>query len=391
MRFISVLIVVLSCLCGLAIGGESGSTEGVVAVTATFTENRQKCDGVRCWFEQVETVSRGNGVILGKTRDGDAIIATASHVVDRSVVDNLKFSLSGESLIATAGRASRPGDGSRVSGPVVRVGCNGAWYAARVALDQHSENIDLAILEARIPDRFGVVHLADAQPGQHVWFNGWLKDRGWLSREGRVANDPRWLELSPSFIDGESGGPVWDANGNLVGIAGARDYGKLSWMTGSAVIREWLPSISKAVSDSTCYRPASPSPLPSSPTPLVPIPETEPLPVAGPQVIVQQGPQGERGPKGDRGERGEQGPQGRTGDQGPPGRTGERGMQGLTGLRGEPGPQGRTGERGPQGPPGPPGNTLLIDKLEKRVSALEAELKNFKGTIRVNVGANRVP
>lgn len=310
LNFLFLIAEILATACGLAHGGEAGSMTGVVAVQVTSTESVQRCNGVSCWFEKVETIDRGNGVILGKTEGNYSLIATAGHVVQGDVT-------------------------SRVRGKVIQVGYNGQWHEATVVRSENDSQIDLAILQAMLPDDIGHVKMIDAVPGRRVYFTGWLPQRGWKQRYGFISKTmgASWIDLRESIESGESGAPVWDVEtGRLVGICGARDRatGRFSWMTPVSVIRQWLPfydfvyridtkdlaAIETHVRAS-CARPASPSlepsSLPSSPTPLVPIPETDPLPVAGHQVIVQQGPrgpQGERGPQGPKGDRGEQGPPG---------------------------------------------------------------------------------
>lgn len=74
------------------------------------------------------------------------------------------------------------------------------------------------------------------------------------------------------------------------------------------------------------------------------------------ELVGEQGPQGERGPRGIQGEAGPQGPQGEKGDTGPQGPKGDTGAQGPKGDTGAQGPKGDKGDTGATGATGPKGD-----------------------------------
>ena len=75
------------------------------------------------------------------------------------------------------------------------------------------------------------------------------------------------------------------------------------------------------------------------------------------EIILGQGPQGEKGETGATGPQGPQGEKGETGATGPQGPQGEKGETGATGPQGPQGEKGETGATGPQGPQGEKGET----------------------------------
>lgn len=267
-----VLALLLSCLAGAAQADE------IVAIHATVTENQQKCNPWKCWFEPVTNLNRGNGVVLGENASGDYLVATAAHVV----------------------QAENP---ARQISAQVQVFQAGVWHPATVVRAENREGVDLALLTCRLSRPTPTVRLAEGSPGQDVYFSGWLPDRGWKRRYGRVQS-PGWAMIPERVESGESGAPVWDRGGRLLGIAKGYGADGTTRMTPSSVIREWLPRWTASTEGiASCAAPA-----PSTPVPLVPIPE--------PSAIALSGPPGPAGPVGPTGP---QGPAGPPGEPGPPG------------------------------------------------------------------------
>jgi len=66
------------------------------------------------------------------------------------------------------------------------------------------------------------------------------------------------------------------------------------------------------------------------------------------------------------------------GPQGPPGDRGPQGLPGTEGLKGPPGERGFDGERGPQGIKGDSADKELIERLESRISQLEAAITRLE-------------
>lgn len=257
-----VMALLICCLMGSAAAAE------IVPIQATVTENQQKCDGLRCWFEPVQVTNRGNGVVLGQNADGDHLVATAAHVV----------------------QAENP---ARQESQQVTVRHRNSWIPATVVRAENREGVDLALLVCRLSEPVDDVRLAEAVPGDEVYFSGWRSDRGWLRRYGRVQS-PGWVTLAEPIADGESGAPVWDRRGRLLGIAKGYSPDGTTRMTSASVIREWLPRWTASVEGSpSCAAPAS-----------VPVP----------RVLDRSCPPGPPGPQGPIGPQGPAGPPGETND-----------------------------------------------------------------------------
>lgn len=343
LRILAFLLAALSVfglpfLCGLAHGADSASTVVVRAMCRDC--NTQRCKPPYPAF--------GSGVVIGTLNDGQTAVLTAAHVlrdyVSVAICDNF-----------------------------------GQWQPATVVMSQLNSDFDVALLSVTMP---GVQcgYLVESNVDADIDLCGYVPGRGWRYGRGRLVVKERRV-YGIAATQGESGGPI--THGAAIhGIVWGTD-GHTSSVTESSRIRLWLQSRLGYIP--SCAAPAPPANNP----PVAPPPPTEShdhseliAEIAELRRIVASipaGPPGERGPEG---------PPGRTGDRGPEGRTGERGPPGATGARGEPGPQGRTGDRGPAGPPG---DSVKVDALEQRVTALEAELRNFKGVIRVNVGATKNP
>lgn len=272
-----VMALLICCLMGSAADAE------IVPIQATVTENQQKCDGVRCWFEPVQVTNRGNGVLLGQNVDGDTLVATAAHVV----------------------QAETP---ARQQAQQVTLWHRNSWIPATVVRAENREGVDLALLVCRLPESVEDVRLAEAVPGDEVSFSGWRPDRGWLRRYGRVQS-AGWVTLAEPIADGESGAPVWDRRGRLLGIAKGHSPDGTTRMTSSSVIREWLPRWTASVEGSpSCAAPAT---------------------VPAPRVLDRSCPPGPPGPAGPIGPQGPAGPRGEQGPAGPPGESNDYLVQSL--------------------------------------------------------------
>lgn len=132
----------------------------------------------------------GSGVIIG-----DRTVLTALHVVDDGAVPMIEF-LGGERAIGVVG-----------------------WSSAL---------LDLAVVDVRVPGDYPEAALFCGRVGQaqHLVAIGHPLTTRWVSVEGQLGTeDPAGLRrLVPLSFDlslGNSGGPVFDDDGRVVGIASA--------------------------------------------------------------------------------------------------------------------------------------------------------------------------
>jgi len=252
------------------------------------------------------------------------------------------------------------------------------------------------------PPSVGVAS-ADPPVGARVWKVGYPGLRDGTApldvRDGTV-QWVRQFQCSSALIrSGDSGGGVFDAKGQLVGIAvnhDARDP------------RQWCNAVPARTTYGfyqTCWpklglRRQQPAPQPTPPTAAPPpAPQPQPTPpnatdeslarlqaqVQSLETLIRAMP---AGPKGDRGERGPVGPAGANGETGPAGPAGPQGPAGPAGPPGEGkpgpagpiGPRGATGPAGPIGPQGPPGASAD----EARISALEAKILALEKLLEAN-------
>lgn len=187
----------------------------------TRVENRPKCVNGFCRIVPTlveSTVSHwGSGVIIGcDPRDGGKLLAlTAAHVVQGT------------------------------SNVQVRTKPRGKWLQAVVVARKYTQAVDVALLSFA-DDGSTARGLADRNPSQgeqaHTWGAG--ADQVYHTRHGYVSQvGPKLWTANTPVRDGESGGPVVDANGKIVGIINSTDGGQLAISTPVASIRPWLREV----------------------------------------------------------------------------------------------------------------------------------------------------
>ena len=221
-KTIAIIAIVVALLCSAA---DAATT---VVIRATVTD----CNTQRCLPPQQKW---GSGVVIGSLNDGSTAILTAGHVV---------------------------GNGEH------HVGWNnGEWIPAKVVMAQVNEDLDIAIMSARLS---GVEcgTLSDSESDQTAVATGWLHNGGWRNKRGELVDTRlRGVRSEP----GESGGPVVDPRtGEIVGIVWGTD-GRDTYLTRSVKIRLWLRSRLGYIP--SCGRPPAvaqqPGPQPEASRPIV--------------------------------------------------------------------------------------------------------------------------
>ncbi len=212
------------------------------------------------------------------------------------------------------------------------------------------------------------------------------------------ADRPDWLAMSGTAIEGQSGGPIFDTTGALVGnLWGTDGQTVVGLMAGKthSFLKPWYPRI-EAFRRTQCIGGSCPPPrsvlvapraprgrivvaaprgpvTSAPPTPSMPVPEPEPepqpapMPDPAPEIKVEidynkvadlvlermkAEPERFRGPAG---------PPGDPGPAGPPG------------TPGDPGSDGRDGSPGSTGPAGPPTKIQLTDEAGNAIVTLEPD------------------
>ncbi|HXA86544.1 MAG TPA: serine protease [Candidatus Dormibacteraeota bacterium] len=150
----------------------------------------------RLWFSQQEAPSGGLGAgILLRANAGGYLFATARHVVDG---ENWRYSRNARALVAMA---------------------SGSWAGADV-IARHA-SLDLLLLW--IPRESGhgdfVEPVASGIEGENIFVIGHPEGLKFTLSTGIVSRlDQDILQVSAPISPGNSGGPVFDDKGNLVGI-----------------------------------------------------------------------------------------------------------------------------------------------------------------------------
>ncbi len=344
----------------------------------------QKPNIVRIWEDGNRGRGIGSGIYLGCNH-----VLTCQHVIrdapqraDRKQICNVIFT-----------------DGTVAAGVVV---CTDTPY-------------DVAVIQVdRAPDNLPEVKWAPSnpQPGEPVYSigAGSTGSLAYVARRvigyvGPAGRRPDWFEMTSPARGGDSGCPIFDAEGRLIGPlwgSGATQAQAVGVMTG----RTYKTVQYVCGPGQACYggpgvvmvRPAPSRPIAPPTTtapPTIRPPVTTP-PAVTPGVTIEallaamakderfRGPAGAPGAPGEPGEPGPPGPPGEKGEQGETGQAGsgdvdhaqlarlvavqlsrdpefvsscrgEQGRPGPSGPAGPPGPPGQAGERGPEGIAGPPG------------------------------------
>lgn len=286
--------------------------------------------------------SVSTGFQIGTNADGETLVMTAGHVVEGASVVQVE------------------------SAPQV-------FSPAAVVRAENRGSVDLAVLRCGI-DPLPLVISDGVSDGTPVWAYGYTGGNRRTERSGVLQGRS---VLGATAIEGESGGPVIDRDGVVVGVIKGRTVPEGTMVITTAVEfgvflgqcgprgcpapRYYAPPQPVYVPQPPVYRPPTYQP----PRAITPIPEP----------IVRNG---------------------RDGAPGPPGPPGPRGPQGLTGSQGWPG---KDGERGPAGPPGKDGkdgksfDPAELRSIHSRLSGLESRmsaLENARVKVEIREGGTIV-
>jgi len=314
----------------------------VSSAQLVFVEAKGVCQGSYCTAASVPIYS-GTGVAVDETDDGAVVVATAGHIFEHPISS-------------------------------VRIGYKGQWHSASKIASVFTGDDDLALL--KVQGSIAVAPLGgDPCPGDTLTTAGFEYSRTFKRFTGQCLScTDRHGLMQGTLIEGMSGGPVSNANKEIVGIAVTRE-GDVDPSTGRVVgyrtgfvpsyrIKEFIKI--KVKTKRRYIGPvgpprqlAGPTPVDSAPAPPaekpVPTPDaTVPTPhPANPDAnnaalveLIQKlsakvdalaNRPVEPGPKGDKGDKGDQGPVGTTGVTGKPGRDGAAGPKGDAGKDGKPG------------------------------------------------------
>jgi S1-C subfamily serine protease len=152
----------------------------------------------RNWFSHVDGPSSGLGAgILLQANEEGYLIATARHVID------------GEAMNSNVTRALVASE-------------SGTWAAAEVV--GHHQNLDMALIW--LPRRAGkarftlpVARAAQIKGGESIYVIGHPQDLRYTLSTGIISRkDQDLFQISAPISPGNSGGPMFDSRGQLVGI-----------------------------------------------------------------------------------------------------------------------------------------------------------------------------
>lgn len=216
----------------------------------------------------------------------------------------------------------------------------------RVAAD-----MDVAGLEVTSPVGVMQIPIASNQAGQAVMMGYDGRSAAYHVHQGVLMTSYNSRAYAYVTHQGESGSPLVNARGELVGLAWGSDGRSYSQTVGLPAIRAFLATptcfkffrrapVQIIQNNGTPTPTPTPTPIPTPPEPVMPAPITTPAPVVTP-VVSLPGPVGPMGP------------------QGPPGPAGHT-------MMGPVGPAGPVGPMGPAGASAPAAPSVTIPMLKLR-------------------------
>lgn len=220
--------------------------------------------------------------------------------------------------------------------PGVKIGVDtvtkGGWWAN---IKGREPVLDFAILEITNPGVPAIrIGTAAPQIGDSVFIGGFGGGR-WKWNQGRITtwcgpssaytgNEQAWMNISAPSVQGDSGGPVIDSRGYLIGVIIAGGDGETTAVCiprHLARINSWINSTGEQppvggngawtaphADGASGGQDVPPLPVPSNLDALVA--KLDALAAAVAAIKPAPGPQGSAGPKGDKGEPGATGPKG---------------------------------------------------------------------------------
>lgn len=248
---------------------------------------------------------------------------------------------------------------------------DGRHFATRTVREDRVR--DLALLRFDAPEGIPCTAVAKELPpaGARLWGVGYPRGQGPWVRDGAglglLAGTPTFLRAGFTVIEGDSGGGVFAATGELVGVIDGYFTQDRSHSCNAVPLGDVLDFLREAqCPGGRCPLLPRPPPQPWAPVPALPVapvpapPPSVPAPEAGLSQkldrLIQEVESLKHTPA-------------------PPGPRGEKGEPGAKGEPGPPGPPGKDGQ---------PADPAQLEALRKRVAALE-QLLQALGSVEVVV------